>query len=272
MRWTSEQVTWIMAHYGCNSNRRLAEMATEEFGFPVTARQMQSFGKNHHIRKAPGQRGRSIRESSFWSPERDQWLRDYVPGHSQAETMEAFRERFGVPIALGQLKDRKVALGIRSGTHGGRFQKGVAPSNKGRRWDEYMSPDSQSRSRATQFRRGQLPHNTLPIGSERVSKDGLIEVKVAMRPSGRVSHDNWVPKHRLVWERANGRKVPEGSMVVFLDGDKRNFDPDNLAVETRAERAVMAHNGITYSDGASHDVALAIARLRMASARARRER
>lgn len=272
MRWTSEQVTWIVSHYGCNSNRRLAEMATEEFGFAVTPRQMQCFGSNHHLRKVPGQRSRSLRESSFWDEERDQWLRDHVPGHTQSETVEAFRERFGVPLSLVRLKNRKVALGLRSGIVGGRVRRGMAPSNKGRKWDEYMSPEGQVRSRTTQYHHGNLPHNTAPLGTERVTDDGYVEVKVAMRPSGRKAHDNWVPKHRLVWERANGRPVPEGSVVVFLDGDKRNLDPANLGLETRAEHAVMARNHITYTDRVSHDVALAIARLRMASARAGRNR
>ena len=83
----------------------------------------------------------------------------------------------------------------------------------------------------------------------------------------RLAHDNWVPKHRIVWEEANGRPVPDGCIVVFLDGDRSNFDPGNLAIETRAEHAVIARNGIAYRDAATHEAARAIARLKSAAHR-----
>lgn len=270
MRWSERQVAWISARYATTSNRALAEMATEEFGFPVTQRQMQSFGKNHHLVKAPGQRSRSLRESSFWTAERDEWMREYVPGHTEAECMAAFRERFGVEVSVGQLANRRHKLGLRHGTTGAKFRKGMTSHNKGLRWADYMSPEAQARCRKTQFHHEHLPPNTQPIGTERVTKDGYVEVKVAMRPSGGKSHDNWVPKARLVWERANGRAVPEDCMVVFLDGDKRNFDPANLALETRGEHGTMAKLGLAYADAPSHEVALTIARLKMATTKARK--
>ena len=172
---------------------------------------------------------------------------------------------------LRQVKNRKVMLGLRSGTTGGRFAPGDAPCNKGRTWSEWMPEESQRRSRATQYKTGNLPHNTLPLGSERVTGDGYVEVKVSMRPSGRRAHDNWVPKARIEWEKANGRPVPDGCIVVFLDGNNRNFDPDNLALETRAEHAVISSRHLRYADQGSHDVAVAIARLKHTASMARKE-
>lgn len=271
MRYTSWQHRFLRENYASHSNEDLARMATDEFGFVVTTGAMLSYGKNHGLRKDQGVRERSISHAlgSVWNAERDQFLAEYVPGHTQSETIDAFLERFGVRLTVGQLKNRKSTLGIRSGTIGGRFEMGHAPSNRGKAWAEYMPEEAQDRCRSTQFRKGHLPHNTLPVGSERVTRDGYVEVKVAMRPSGRKAHDNWVPKARVVWERENGRSVPDGSMVVFLDGDQTNLDPSNLAIETRAEHAVIAMNHMAYADRGSHEVAVAIARLMHASSEAR---
>lgn len=62
--------------------------------------------------------------------------------------------------------------------------------------------------------KGNLPHNTKPIGYERISKDGYVEVKVKMRPSSPYCNDNFIPKHRLLWEAENG-PVPKGHKLIL---------------------------------------------------------
>lgn len=68
--------------------------------------------------------------------------------------------------------------------------------------------------------------NSKPIGSELHRTDGYIIVKIA-QPSV------WEYKHRLIYKQKYG-EIPKDTMVVFLDGDKNNFDINNLkAVKTR---------------------------------------
>lgn len=52
---------------------------------------------------------------------------------------------------------------------------------------------------------------------------------------------------RAIWEDANGRKVPEGMRVVFIDHDARNLDPSNLAIMD-----VVAQGRHTHGDGLAH--------------------
>jgi hypothetical protein len=69
-----------------------------------------------------------------------------------------------------------------------------------------------------------------PIGSERLRKKPkttYIEVKV--------SETEWRLKHLMAWEAANGRPVPDGHVVCFVDGDTRNFSPENLKAVPRRE-------------------------------------
>ena len=82
----------------------------------------------------------------------------------------------------------------------------------------------------------------MPVGTERV-RHGLVEVKVAERPSRPLAKGNWVAKQRLVWEREHGKALPPRTMVVFADHDRRNFDPDNLvAVPLRLATQVSARS------------------------------
>lgn len=48
----------------------------------------------------------------------------------------------------------------------------------------------------------------------------------------------WKLKHVLIWEKYNG-PVPKDSVVTFLDGNKRNFDINNLACVRKGVNSVL---------------------------------
>lgn len=79
----------------------------------------------------------------------------------------------------------------------------------------------------------------LPVGSERVSK-GYILVKVA-------EPNVWKEKQRVVYESMYGN-IPTGSRIIFADGNRRNFDINNLILVTDAEALIMNTNKLRYSD------------------------
>lgn len=108
-----------------------------------------------------------------------------------------------------------------------RFKKGMTPHNKGKREEEFRSPEAIERCRRTQFKPGQLPHNTKPVGYEHTDRDGYILVKVADRRK-------MVHKHRYVWEQAHG-PIPRGHNVMFRDGNRQNCSLDNLYLLSREE-------------------------------------
>lgn len=116
-----------------------------------------------------------------------------------------------------------------------------------------------------------------PVGSEYEGKDGYIMVKVAEWPSKPGSKDNWVLKHRHVWEQANGREVPRGCVVMFKDRDARNFDPSNLecvrrGVMQRMNRIASEHPGMEWRDAETFDAVRAIAEIDIESRRRELER
>jgi hypothetical protein len=104
-----------------------------------------------------------------------------------------------------------------------RFKKGQVPFNKGQK----VSREMYDKMKASMFKPGHKPKNYMPIGSERIEKqDGYVQVKV--------KRATWVFKHRVIWEKHFG-PIPQNHMVIFKDGNKRNFDIDNLALITLQE-------------------------------------
>lgn len=150
---------------------------------------------------------RTIRWSA--EPEMLAWVGENTPGRSKFEVARAFAGEFGFWPTRMQLGQARALLGISDG-----------PPPFESRWNE------------------------VPVGTERV-RHGLVEVKVAERPSRPLAKDNWVAKQRLVWEREHGEALPPRTMVVFADHDRRNFDPANLvAVPCRLATQVNARSGL----------------------------
>jgi len=71
--------------------------------------------------------------------------------------------------------------------------------------------------------------NERPVGSERTKKD-MVQIKV----SGGV----WKQKQVAVWESVHG-KIKKGNVVLFLNGDTRDFCIENLECLTRGELGLL---------------------------------
>ena len=84
-----------------------------------------------------------------------------------------------------------------------RFSKGQTAHNKGKKRDDFMPKESQEKSKKTQFPKRNVPQNWKPIGWERKTRDGYIEVKVRDE-YGEKRVKNFELKHRLLWQQHNG--------------------------------------------------------------------
>lgn len=191
----------------------------------------------------------------FYTPEMDEFFKDFVPGHSELEITDEFERRFGIRLRRSQLKNRMHYLGLKQGINTGQFKKGQTAYNKGMKQTDFMSAEAIERTKATRFQKGQEPHNAkgFGLGRERVDKDGYTD--------GR--WNNYRYKHVLIWEQANGRHIPPKTAIIFADGDKRNFDPDNLVAVPRRTLLVINRHHIPYFDRTSLEAAMKIAEIRM---------
>ena len=159
-------------------------------------------------------------------PEMVEFMMEYIPGHQESEIRAEFEKRFGIVLTEGQIGNFKYLHGVKSGTNGGRFQKGHITHNKGKK----MSPEVYERVKHTMFQKGHAPVNHRPVGSERINADGYTEVKVA-------EPNEWKLKQRFIYEEATGEKLTKNDVIIFLDGNRQNFDMSNLVKMTRVELA-----------------------------------
>jgi len=177
-----------------------------------------------------------------YSAEEHQFIIDNVKGITLKELTDKFNKKFKLNVSESAIANQKVKLGVRSGIVGGRFEKGHIPANKGKKG--YMTPEQYEKCKATMFKKGNIPANSRPIGSERIDKrDGSILIKIQ---DGHLQH-NWTSKSRYIYEQAHG-KIPKGHKVIFADGNNRNFDLDNLVLVSNAEELIMNQKGLFKQD------------------------
>ena len=176
---------------------------------------------------------------------------DFIKAHQGAsarEMAELFTKYFNISVSINQMKGVMYRNNISSGKTG-RFEKGNTPYNKGKK----MSKELYEKCKPTMFKKGHIPKNHREIGSERITKDGYIEIKIA-------DPDVWKLKHRLIYEKCYG-EIPAGYSVIFGDGDKQNCNIDNLILVSRSELLLMNRNKLIKNDSVLTKVGVNIAKL-----------
>lgn len=158
-------------------------------------------------------------------------------GISNRDLTEMFNQEFGMELKIDKIKNFKSRNKLDSGLTG-YFEKGQAPLNKGKKWDDYVSKEGQVNSRKTTFKKGRVPLHTKPIGSCYVDCDGYLYVKVRDKGTRYGMNGKWQQYHHLVWIDAYG-PIPKGKVVMFLDRNKSNFDIDNLKLVSRKELSMI---------------------------------
>lgn len=183
----------------------------------------------HGLRKRKGWKvgrdpGRYVGRNRKYSDAELSWLRDHCTMEINA-WCAAFRREFGrddvTPAKLHSLRKRE---GWKTGRTG-RFEKGHASANKGKRCPEGTG-GRHPNARKTQFKKGQEPHNTRGPGHESLGDDGYMWIVTDQRNPWTGAATWRVHKHRWLWELANG-PVPDGHVLKCLDGDRLNTDPSN---------------------------------------------
>lgn len=171
--------------------------------------------------------------------EQDQWILEHYKGIGNTMLTHMFNEAFGLSFTIEQMKNYKARHKLDSGLTG-KFEKGHVPVNKGLKG--YHAAGSEK----TWFASGHQPINTDPIGTEKMLADGYIWVKVDNQPNVK-KIINWKQKHRLLWEIENG-PIPEGSRLLFADGNRENITLNNLILVTKAESLIMNKRGLIKDD------------------------
>lgn len=198
--------------------------------------------------KTDSKSGRPEGRKRKYSQEHIDYIAANIKGRPFKSLTAMFNKQFGMDLKVSAM----VFLSARHGLHNGcdakilpggvlgsrtRFKKGATPWNKGLK-------GVSCGGKATQFKKGSKPANWVPIESERTNGNGYVDIKVA---EGQKQH-NWKGKHVIIWEKHHNRPVPPGHVIIFGDGNRRNFDTDNLLLVSRAQMARLNQKGLIQED------------------------
>ncbi len=184
--------------------------------------------------------------SNIFPPVIRQWIAENVKGKESsvrtAELNAAFGSDYTCKQVMAYKKNHKLTSGVDmrfSATRKNAYipQKGTYTPGSEKGW----------------FKKGNQPHNHLPVGSEVKDGEGYVKIKIA-------EPNRWRYKHRLVYEQFYGA-IPPGGLVIFADGNIYNFEPENLVVMTRSENAYTTSTNLRSTDASLTKTGLAVAKI-----------
>jgi hypothetical protein len=177
-----------------------------------------------------------------WTAEEIEYLANHYPDNFTQDVAMALNRSisgtYGKAYALDIKKSKlhhdkvmaKTSVKLKENSKIHRYAKGHVPANKGKK----VAVSTYNKCAPTMFKKGSKPHNYRPVGSERITKDGYVERKIA-------NPKTWKAVHILVWESANG-PVPLKHKIVFKDNNQLNNELSNLECISYAE--AMVRNSI----------------------------
>lgn len=96
-----------------------------------------------------------------------------------------------------------------------------------------------------------------PVGSEYITNDGYTIVKTK-------APNTWEYKQRVIWKKIHG-EIPSNHVIIFADGNKSNFDINNLICVSRNELRQLNLHGLKKDDSNLTKVGLGIVKLKHAA-------
>jgi len=168
-----------------------------------------------------------------WTDKEKEYLKKITPGHHYKEIQKLMSKKWNLEYTLVQIKGAISRYKLNTGFNG-QYGKDHIPANKG------MKGVCAQGSDKGWFKKGTIPPNHREVGSERITVDDYTEVKVA-------EPNKWRLKQQLTWEKHNGN-IEKGYAVIFGDGDRHNFDVDNLILVSRYQLLTMNKNKLIQKD------------------------
>ena len=247
-RYNNEIHEFIKANVKGTTTKDLALMVEKKFKIPFSHNQMKAYKTNHKLRSETP-KGNPKGCSLIFTKEIEDFIAENVKGLYNHELCDLINKKFKISYTPHQIKNYKRNHDLKSGLVG--FREGTPSPNKGKK----MSAEQYAKCAKSMFKKGNVPVNIRPVGSERKdTKDGYIHIKIA-------EPNVWKPKHVYIWEQKNG-PIPKGYHVMFLDQNKENIVFENLVLVHKKESLILNRNKLLTKDALVNQTAINIAKLR----------
>lgn len=160
--------------------------------------------------------------NKLFNEEEKKFIKDNVLNTSNKKLAEMFNKQFNTNITVRQIKTFKYHNNLSNGID-------------------------------TRFSKNNRMQINRPIGSERKCSNGHMWIKVE-------EPNVWQLKHRYLYEKYKG-KLKRDDIVIFADGDKTNFDLDNLVLISKREHFTMIAKNLFFKDKQLTNTGLVLAKL-----------
>lgn len=210
---TQEAEAFIRDHWKSYTDFELSQFLERRLGIKATSDQIKGLRSRRKwtAEKAGGSKpGRN----SFLKAEAQDLIAWFCPVMKDQELAGLLRETLGIERTPVQISRWRKTHHIRNGRDS-RWQKGH-PATSG------SIKKGEHRSRATEFKKGDISYKALPVGTEvRVDKGrGYWKRKIA-------EPNKWQVRSRWVWEQSNG-PLKKGDILIHIDGNPENDSLENL--------------------------------------------
>lgn len=233
--WTKRQIKLLRKEYRtCEDPRELARRLGKTYKAVATRAKILGLKRKF--------------KAGSWKPDEDKILTKLYPKMTNQE----IGERMGVKASA--IDARAFKLGLKKDPEWrymcsmvSAFQKGSVPANKGRRQKEYMSKAAIERTKATRFKKGQLPKNTLCDGAIRIRRTSIARGSRQYKVI-RIALGKWVELSRYNWEKKHG-PIPKGMRLHCKSKDPLNCDPGNWELISGADAVRRNSGSLHLKDG-----------------------
>ena len=244
--YTEEHKAFFLSFVPGHSCAEVAEEFNRRFDIQITPAQVKAYKGNNKISSGT-KKGHPKGSGSIFPPEVREFLSANNTGRTAEEVTAMLNSEFNCCYTVAQIKGFRSRAHLRSGLTG-HFEPGHIPANKGKKGVYAKGCER------TWFKQGHMPHNHVPVGTEVMSTDGYLKIKIA-------EPNVWVFKHIMEWEKHNG-KIQDGCLISFKDGDHYNCNIENLMCITRTEHAILNRQKLRSSSPELTETGLALAKLK----------
>lgn len=205
--YTPEMIEWLKANYNTVRLDELTKRFNQHFNTDYTKSALW-----HKIDRIV--EGGIVRDEHKmisrvkWTNEMVEWLKEHFEDDSYNRLAIKMNKLFNVKITGSSLEHKVTRLGLKKSKE---------------------SIKRQCRPNAFSFKKGHIPSSLKKLGQETLRRDGYTWIKV----EGGMRH-----KARVVYEQHHG-PIPPGYKIIFADGDKTNFNIDNLLLVSAAEHNIL---------------------------------
>ncbi len=209
-KYTPEMIEWLKDHYNTIKMDDLTALFNTTFNVDFTKSALW-----HKINRII--EGGIVRDEhkmisrTKWTKEMIEWLKEHFEDDSYNRLAIKMNKTFNVKITGSSLEHKIARLGLKKSEEA---IKRISLPNK------------------YSFKKGHIPATLKQIGQESLRNNGYTWIK---------TNSGMRHKARVVYEQHHG-PIPKGCKVIFADGDKSNFDIDNLLLVTTGEHCVLNTN------------------------------